>query len=521
MLARVGALLELRHMRRSADEAFRLRTAQYETLLTEAPLGVYLVDADFRLRELNPTARQVFGDIDNLVGRDFDELIHLLWPQRYADELVRQFRYTLETGMPCFTAEHQEQRRDRGTTECYEWQINRIPLTDGRYGVVCYFRDISVHVRARAQLQSADRQKDEFLAMLAHELRNPLAPIRNASEVLSRAEAADAHHAAIAIVQRQVANLTRLVDDLLDISRITQGRIELRRRPVQLAEVIAQAVEIVEPLIRERRHRVSNTSYQTLRVNGDPARLVQSVANILTNAAKYTDEGGEIRLESSHEGTEAVLTVTDNGIGIAPDLLPQVFDLFVQGDRALDRAQGGLGIGLSVVKRLIEMHGGRVSVASSGVGTGSTFEIRLPLIEAPDAPSIAPAAPTFASRRILVVDDNQDAADSLAMILELEGHDVATVYTPQAALARVPTFQPDVALLDIGLPGMNGYELARRLRALPGAATIRLIALTGYGQAEDRERSRAAGFDGHIVKPAELRALQQVIAGTSAHPNDG
>ncbi|MEO8038560.1 MAG: ATP-binding protein [Betaproteobacteria bacterium] len=521
LLARVGALLELRHMRRSADEAFRLRTAQYETLLTEAPLGVYLVDADLRLREINPTAREVFGNIEDLVGRDFDEVIHLLWPQRYADELVRQFRYTLETGMPCFTAEHQGQRRDRGTSECYEWQINRIPLTDGRYGVVCYFRDISVHVRARAQLQSADRQKDEFLAMLAHELRNPLAPIRNASEILSRAGPADTHEAAIAIVQRQVANLTRLVDDLLDISRITQGRIELRRRPVLLAEVIAQAVEIVEPLIRERQHRVSNTSHKTLRVNGDPARLVQCVANILTNAAKYTDQNGEIRLESSHEGTDAVLSITDNGIGIPQDLLPQVFDLFVQGDRTLDRAQGGLGIGLSVVKRLVEMHGGRVSVASSGAGTGSTFEIRLPLIEASDAPSIAPAAPAFASRRILVVDDNQDAADSLAMILAMEGHEVDTVYTPQDALARVPTFQPDVALLDIGLPGMSGYELARRLRALPEAAKIRLIALTGYGQAEDREHSRAAGFDGHIVKPAELQALQQVIAGTSAPANDG
>jgi len=516
LLARVGALLELRHMRRSADEAFRLRTAQYETLLTEAPLGVYLVDADFKVQEMNPTARAVFGDIPDLIGRDFDDVIHRIWPQAYADQTVGIFRRTLETGEPYFAPEHIEQRLDRGVTEYYEWQIHRIPLPDGRYGVVCYFRDISVHVQARAQLQTADRQKDEFLAMLAHELRNPLAPIRNASEVLARTGAANAHKAAIEIVQRQVANLTRLVDDLLDVSRITQGRIELKRRPVQLADVIAQAVEIVEPLIKERRHKVAITSYRALRVNGDPARLVQCVANIMMNAAKYTDPGGEIRVESRHDGTQAVLRITDNGIGIPQELLPQVFDLFVQSDRTLDRAQGGLGIGLSVVKRLIEMHGGRVSASSDGLRTGSTFEIRLPLVDRGHEPAVELAQSKVPARRILVVDDNKDAANSLAMILTLEGHQVESVYTAHEALARVPSFKPDVALLDIGLPEMNGYELARRLRDQPEAREIRLVALTGYGQAEDKERAWAAGFDDHLAKPADLRALQRTLAATSA-----
>ena len=515
LLARVGALLELRHMRRSADEAFRLRTAQYETLLTEAPLGVYLVDADFKVREINPTARAVFGDIPDLIGRDFDDVIHRIWPNAYADETVRIFRHTLETGEPFFAPEHIEQRLDRGVTEYYEWQINRIPLPDGRYGVVCYFRDISVHVQARAQLQMADRQKDEFLAMLAHELRNPLAPIRNASEVLARTGAVNAHKAAIDIVHRQVANLTRLVDDLLDVSRITQGRIELKRRPVQLADVIAQAVEIVEPLIKERRHKVAITSYRALRVDGDPPRLVQCVANILMNAAKYTDPGGEINVESRNDGREAVLRITDNGIGISQELLPQVFDLFVQSDRTLDRAQGGLGIGLSVVKRLIEMHGGRVSASSEGLRTGSTFEIRLPLVDRGSESSVELAQSNAPSRRILVVDDNKDAANSLAMILMLEGHQVESVYTAHDALARALSFKPDVALLDIGLPEMNGYELARRLREQPQARQIRLVALTGYGQAEDKERAWAAGFDDHLAKPADLRALQRTLAGTS------
>ncbi len=329
-------------MRRTTEEAFRLRTAQFETLLTEAPLGVYLVDADFRIREANPTARAVFGDIPDLIGLDFDEVIHLLWPKAYADEVVRVFRHTLETGQAYFAPEHIEKRLDRGVIEYYEWQVNRMPLTDGRDGVVCYFRDISVHVHARQQLQAADRQKDEFLAMLAHELRNPLAPLRNAGEVLSRPSGQHAHtQAAIGIVQRQVTNLARLVDDLLDVSRITQGLIELQRQPIQLAEIVAQAVEMVEPLLREKQHKLSITSYGTLRVNGDPARLVQCVANVLTNAAKYTDPNGAIKVDSRRESMDGVLTIADNGAGISGDLLPRVFDLFMQSDRTLDRARRG------------------------------------------------------------------------------------------------------------------------------------------------------------------------------------
>ena len=513
LLARVGALLELRHMRRASEEAFRLRTAQFETLLTEAPLGVYLVDVDFRIREANPTARAVFGDIPELIGRDFDEVIHLLWPKTYADEVVRLFRHTLETGEAYFAPEHIEKRLDRGVTEYYEWQVNRMPLTDGRDGVVCYFRDISNHVQARQQLQTADRQKDEFLAMLAHELRNPLAPLRNAGELLSRTSAPHAHaQAAIAIVQRQVANLARLVDDLLDVSRITQGLIELQRQPIQLAEVVAQAVEMVEPLLRDKQHKLSITSYGALRVNGDSARLVQCVANVLTNAAKYTDPNGAIRIDSRREATEGVLTVADNGAGISDDLLPRIFDLFKQSDRTLDRALGGLGIGLSVVKRLVEMHGGRVTAFSAGVGRGSTFEIRLPIVEREDEPSIGPASVSVSPQRILVVDDNQDSADSLAMILRLDGHQVRSVYSSREALEAMPLHKPDVALLDIGLPELDGYELARRIRAQPDLAGIRLLALSGYGQAEDKKRARLAGFDDYLVKPVDLPALQQALA---------
>ena len=515
LLARVGALLELDYMRRTGEQAFRRRSEQYETLFQEAPLGVYLVDADFKIREANPTAFATFGDIPDLIGRDFDQVIRSLSPRPPADEIVARFRHTLETGAPYFSSEHVQQRLDRGVTEYYEWQINRIPLPDGRYGVVCYFRDISAHVHARARLESADRQKDEFLAMLAHELRNPLAPLRNAAEVLSRSAAPESERTRtlVEIVQRQVTNLSRLVDDLLDVSRITQGRIELRRRSVQLTEVIGHALEIVDPLFRERKHRVLVTGHAPLRVNGDAERLVQCVANVLTNAAKYTDRGGRIEVGLRGDGTEAVITIKDDGAGIAPDLLPHVFDLFVQSTRTLDRSLGGLGIGLSVVKRLVEMHGGRVLAASEGVGRGATFEIRLPLLEADDRPSAEAQRSKTAPSRILVVDDNQDAADSLAMMLALDGHEVRQTYAGAPALACLREFRPDVILLDIGLPGMDGYEVARRIREQPDGASVRLIALTGYGQESDKSRTRAAGFDEHLVKPVELRNLHEALAG--------
>jgi PAS domain S-box-containing protein len=515
LVARVGALLELGHMRRQAEEALRRRTAQFETLFYEAPLGVYLVDADFRIRELNPTALAVFGDIDGLIGRDFDEVVHIMWPKNHADEVVRLFRRTLETGEPFVAPEHIEQRLDRRVTEYYEWQINRIALPDGRFGVVCYFRDISAHIQARTALEIADRQKDEFLAMLAHELRNPLAPLRNASELLaSIARKEPQTQFGVEVIKRQVTQLTRLVDDLLDVSRITQGRIELTREPVELAVVIAQAVETVEPLMRDKRHQVSILAgQQPLYVSGDNARLVQCVSNILTNAAKFTDGDGKIGVRLHADGSAGVIEISDNGVGIPAELLPRIFDPFVQGDRTLDRSQGGLGIGLSVVRRLVEMHGGQVAAQSPGLGQGSHLSIRLPLIDPPGVQPDQPAKFTAARQRILIVDDNQDAADSLALLLQLDGHETQVVYGSKAALELAQSYHPDVVLLDIGLPEMNGYEVARRLRGLAGLERVRLIALTGYGQAEDQARAQAAGFDDHLMKPVESQALQQALAG--------
>jgi len=367
--------------------------------------------------------------------------------------------------------------------------------------------------QAEEALRAADRRKDEFLAMLAHELRNPLAPILSASELLERMLRADGRSQAILqIVKRQARHLTRLVDDLLDVARITQGRIQLQAEPLELARVISQALESVGPLLEHKQHRVILVPQpEPLHVNGDGARLVQCLTNILTNAAKYTDAGGQITVEARREGALALITITDNGVGISKELLPSVFELFVQSERSLDRAQGGLGVGLSVVKALIEMHAGQVSVHSAGPGSGSRFEIRLPLMQGVDAvAATAPALPGE-SRRVLIVDDNVDAAESLAQLLRLEGHSVGTAHAALAALERVAHLCPEVILVDIGLPEMDGYELARRLRA--AGTPARLVALTGYGQLDDIQRGRAAGFEAHLLKPVDLAALHEILRG--------
>jgi PAS domain S-box-containing protein len=377
-------------------------------------------------------------------------------------------------------------------------------------------REIDQRKQAEQALSQADRQKDEFLAMLAHELRNPLAPIRNATELLSHMLANDTDaQAALGMIQRQGVQLSRLVDDLLDVSRITAGRIQLEHKVIDLANVITQALETVESQVREKRQALSVTalSYEHLYVEGDFARLLQCVGNILANAIKYTEPGGKIRVLTHGDSDSAFLEISDTGAGLPPELIPQVFDLFVQSDRTLDRAQGGLGVGLAVVKRLVEMHKGEVTARSDGLGRGSTFEIRLPRIARP-AP-MPDVGEQFKSepRRILIVDDNTDAADSLGLLLRFNGHETHVVYSGKEALASVESFKPDVAVLDIGLPEMNGYDLARQIRKMPQAKALRLIALTGYGQTEDQQRAYAAGFDGHLVKPVTLSALEQAMAG--------
>jgi CheY-like chemotaxis protein len=374
------------------------------------------------------------------------------------------------------------------------------------------------NARLYRDVQEADRRKNEFLAMLAHELRNPLAPIRNAVEVMRLPGVAAPQLAwARGVIERQVQHMVRLVDDLLDVSRITRGKIRLQKEPVELTSVLARAVETSRPLIEERGHELTITPAGCpLWAQGDPVRLAQVVSNLLNNAAKYTEKGGRIWLSAAREEGQAVLRVRDTGMGIPVEMLGSVFELFTQADRSLDRAHGGLGIGLTLVRQLVEMHQGSVEAHSDGPGKGSEFVVRLPLMAEPAPPDrpgrSASAGPDGPSRRILIVDDHGDVAESLRTLLDLAGHQVAVAHDGAAALEAVASFRPEVVLLDIGLPGMDGYEVARRLRALPAGKALVLVATTGYGQLEDRSRSRAAGFDWHLVKPVDLEELSGVLA---------
>lgn len=376
------------------------------------------------------------------------------------------------------------------------------------------------NARLHQEIREASRRKDEFLAMLAHELRNPLAPVVNALEVMRRDPAAGGQSRAI--VERQVRQITRLVDDLLDVSRITRGKIVLRRETVDLGEVVGRAVESTRPLIDAARHRLEVCLPSSpIRLEADPTRLEQVLANLLNNAAKYTPPGGALVVEAHAEGDEAVVRVKDNGLGIAPELLPRVFELFMQADRSLDRAQGGLGIGLTLVQRLVAMHGGTVEAYSAGLGQGSEFTVRLPSGRDVAAPASRPAEAETVARRgpsltILVVEDSVDTAETLAMLLRLEGHQVFLAHDGRRGLEAARTHRPDVALMDIGLPGLDGLEVARRLREQSGLAQTVLVAMTGYGQERDRDRARAAGFDHHLVKPVDWTALQEVLSTVAA-----
>jgi PAS domain S-box-containing protein len=397
------------------------------------------------------------------------------------------------------------------------------PVTDADTrvrGCVVTMTDISERRMAEDRLRESNRHKDEFLAILAHELRNPLAPIRTAVEILRTADLTSHRNAAYAveIIGRQSSNLIRLVDDLLDINRINQGKIVLQLARIDMRAVVEQAIETCRPLIASRQHRLeTRLPADFVAVRGDLVRLAQVVVNLLTNAANYTPPGGRIDLTlgvSDGVPSEAVVSVIDNGIGIAPEMVAQIFEPYQQGSQQKDRATGGLGLGLTVCKRLMEMHGGSVAAHSDGPGRGSRFVARLALADDQGARQLqrSSAPERAAPLRVLIVDDNRDAAESLAKLMQMSGHEVCTLANGAAAVANAASFRPDVVLLDIGMPGMNGYEVARRLRDLPASSSMYLIAMTGYGSEEDRARSAESGFDEHLVKPLDFAALEALLA---------
>ncbi len=525
LVARVASQLALQRARSEADTILR----QMFDLFLQAPVPVCVLRGpDFVYEVVNPLYDQLTGH-RGLIGRTLAEAI----PEAADQGFVALMRGVLETGVAAVQRESllRFDRLGEGRLEDSWWTFIYAPLRNpqreiDRVMVLCL--DVTEQVRVRAEREellvkersarreseAANRAKDEFLAMLGHELRNPLSPILTALEIM-RLRDASAFERERSVIDRQVRHLVGLVDDLLDVSRITRGKVDLKRRRVELAAIVAKAIEMASPLF-EQKHHVLRAAVPAagLEVDGDEVRLAQIVANLLMNAAKYTEREGVVEVTAEARDGQAVLTVADSGIGIPPDLLPRLFGLFVQGERSIDRTQGGLGLGLAIVKSLTELHGGSVEAHSDGSGQGSRFVVRLPLAVGvrEDSPIASEDGmePLGVGRRILVVDDNRDAAEMLAELLASKGHEVQVAEDGPTALAVAGRFRPEVALLDIGLPVMDGYELAARLREL-SAGPLRLIAVTGYGQEEDRERARAAGFHGHLVKPIDPAVLRERV----------
>jgi PAS domain S-box-containing protein len=483
--------------------------------------AIFMLDSQGHVASWNPGAQRIKGyTASEIVGRHFSTF----YPREDVDagKCEMELRVAAETGR--FEDEGWRIRKD-GTSFWANVVISAVRDDRGHLiGFSKVTRDLTDRRRAeedRAQLvasREANRAKDEFLAMLGHELRNPLAPIVTALQLMKlRGDLRSSREQVI--IERQVQHMVRLVDDLLDISRITQGKIELKRSAVDLTEVIAKSVEIASPLLEQRRHELFlDVPREGMKLQGDPVRLSQIITNLLTNAAKYTELEGRIELSAWRDGHEIVLQVKDDGVGIRAELLPKIFELFVQGPRSSDRSGGGLGIGLTLVRNLVHMHGGSVVAMSDGPGQGSTFVVRLPAIAVQSATEPATvSAPQLPSpttpRKVLIVDDNVDAAALLAELCEAVGHEVKTAHDGPAALRALEGFSPDVAVLDIGLPVMDGYELARRVREQLGER-CRLVALTGYGQEHDRVRSEQAGFEAHLVKPVDPSRVLALVDGT-------
>jgi PAS domain S-box-containing protein len=503
---------------RRIRDALEASERRYRALVENAWDGVTLVAADGTILETTPSTFRGLGYTpEEYLGRNAFELFH---PEDVPAVEAMRLRL-LEHPQEKFTIQYRLRHKNGSWRWVEAAGVNLLGDSSVR-AIVVNHRDVTAQREAEERLRQADRKKDEFLAVLGHELRNPLAPIRNAVEVLRlRGQEGELSWAA-EVIDRQVRHLTRLVDDLLDIARITRGKVELRKERVELARVIANAVETSAPLIEARRHRLDVTlAAEPVWLEVDPTRLAQAVGNLLTNAAKYTAEGGHIQLTAERCGHDVVLRVRDNGIGIRAEMVPCLFELFTQGRSAFHQAQGGLGLGLTLVRALVELHGGGVEAHSKGPGRGSEFVLRLPLSardpaagarEETGGSSLTPPRDPALRRRILVVDDNVDAAQSMALLLRLAGHEVRTVHEGSAVLATAREFRPDVVLLDLALPdGVTGYDLAPQLRRLPELNGMLLVALTGYGQEEDKERTRQAGFDAHVVKPADPQVLHNLL----------
>lgn len=484
-------------------------TAQVGTFITQCT-------RDLRYIFVNKACADFLGrPVEQIIGHTIDEImgepaLQVIRP--YIDRVLAGERVEFEIEIPY---------QEAGARYVH---IVYTPDLDAR-GAVCGWigtiNDITGQKRLEQDLRAADRQKDEFLAMLAHELRNPLAPIRYALAAAKKSGGAPEHQArAGEVVERQIAHMSRLLDDLLDVARISRGKLELQKEPTELTAVLAGAIEAARPIVDAKRHEVSiELPKRPVRLTGDAVRLTQVFANLLINAAKYTDAGGQIELRAMQEGGEVLVSVRDNGTGIPAELMPRLFTLFTQGSTALERAEGGLGVGLALARGIVELHAGSVQVSSGGLNQGSEFTVRLPLESEPQSAAIAREPSGQAARRglkILVADDNHDAADTCTTLLQLSGHVVQTAYSGRQALELAEIFRPHACVLDIGMADMDGYELAERIRACAWGVEPVLVAVSGWGREEDRRRAFAAGFDHHLTKPVMGAALEALLQSARA-----
>ena len=507
--------------KRAEAERVRLAAASeqqrliYETALSSTADFNYVFDLDGRFTYVNRALLALWQkELPEALGKNFFELDY---PPELAARLQAQIQQTASSGQP--VRDETPYTSAVAGTRAYEYIF--VPVTDAHGKVVAVSgstRDITERKEAEESLKQSDRRKDEFLATLAHELRNPLAPLRSGLQIMRLAKGDPvATEAARDMMERQLAHMVRLVDDLMDASRISRGHVELCPQRIPLAEGLQLALETVQPLLAESAHELDvQLPAIPVFVNADPARLAQVFSNLLSNAIKFTEPGGKIKLSAQLEGDEVMVRVADNGIGIAPDLQPTVFDMFAQADASAGRPRGGLGIGLSLAKGLVELHHGQIEVHSEGRGAGSEFIVRLPVVEAPQraAPVASANDNAPAHGKVLVVDDNTDAAESMAEILAMEGHDTRIAHNGLDALALAESFRPDVIFLDIGMPHLNGYETAQRIREHAWGERMALVALTGWGSDRDRERSHSAGFDHHLVKPGGLAEIERIIGAT-------
>jgi two-component system CheB/CheR fusion protein len=521
MFATVGGQIGQFIERKRAEQALRESEERFRLALGNGAVTVFEQDSELRYVWVYPPD-PAFPE--NNIGRTDAELV----PGEDGEQLTRLKEEVLRTGR---AVRRTVRVRLPGAVRYYDLVVE--PRHDGSgkvVGVGGAALDVTERKRAEDALREADRRKDEFLAVLAHELRNPLAPIRNAAEAIKNIPGLPP---AVAVqrdlIERQVRHLARLVDDLMDVSRIARGKIRVTRAPLDLRDVVRQAVEIARPGIEGRRHRLDVVVPDgPVPVEGDFGRLAQVVSNLLNNAAKYTPDGGTITLTLRAAGERAELRVRDTGLGIAPEQMGTLFQPFAQLDRSISRAAGGLGVGLALVRALVELHGGTVTVASDGPNHGAEFTVRLPLTARPGSSPTEPEQPASKSEvrapqsavKVLIVDDNEDAAESLAALLELSGYEVRTAFDGRAALVAAGEFRPDAVLLDIGMPGMNGYEVAAHLRADERTRDVVLVALTGWSHEEELRKTAEAGFDHHLVKPVEPGKLHALLTTADGRKRD-